>query len=101
MSITTNNIIVKPLVTEKMTEVQDKLNQYGFVVNPRANKIQIREAIQDMYGVVVTEVRTMNYMGKKSVRMTTGGMVRGQKAAFKKAIVSLAEGDSIDFYEGI
>lgn len=94
-------MIQKPLVTEKMTEIADKLNQYGFVVDKRANKLEIREAVQDMYGVVVTEVRTMNYMGKKSSRFTTAGVIKGQKNSFKKAIVSLAEGDSIDFYAGI
>jgi len=101
MSKAMNNVIVKPLVTEKMTDISEKLNQYGFVVNRNANKIQIREAIQEMYNVVVTDVRTMNYMGKKSSRFTTAGMIRGQKASFKKAIVSLAKGDEIDFYEGI
>jgi large subunit ribosomal protein L23 len=95
------SVIIKPLVTEKMTDVTDKLGKFGFIVDRRANKIQIRKAIEEMYGVTVTDVRTMNYMGKKSVRFTTHGPEKGSKASFKKAIISLAEGDSIDLYSGI
>lgn len=94
-------MILKPIVTERLTEEAEKLNRYGFMVNPDANKIEIRAAIEKMYSVSVSGVRTMNYAGKKSVRMTASGMIKGKKAAFKKAIVTVAKGDSIDFYEGI
>lgn len=94
-------IIVKPIVTEKMTALTEKLNRYGFRVQPSANKIQITKAIQDMYNVTVVDVNTMNYRGKNKSRYTKGGMVKGSEAAFKKAIVTLKEGDVIDFYSNI
>lgn len=95
------NVIVKPIVTERLTEEAEKFNRYGFVVAKSANKIEIREAVEKMYNVSVAGVRTMNYMGKKSNRFTTSGMIRGKKADYKKAIVTVSKGDSIDFYEGI
>ena len=95
------NVIVRPIVTERLTEEAEKHNRYGFIVDPSANKIEIREAIEKMYNVSVAGVRTMNYMGKKNVRMTTSGMIKGKKASFKKAIITVAKGDSIDFYAGI
>lgn len=95
------NVIVKPIVTERLTEEAERFNRYGFVVDKNANKIEIREAIEKMYNVSVASVRTMNYMGKKSVRMTTSGMLKGKKADYKKAIITVASGDIIDFYAGI
>lgn len=94
-------IIVKPIVTEKMTALTEKLNRYGFRVQPSANKIQIAQAIQEMYNVTVLDVNTMNYRGKNKSRYTKGGMVKGSQAAFKKAIVTLKDGDVIDFYSNI
>jgi len=94
-------IIVKPMVTERLTEEAERFNRYGFIVDKNANKIQIRESIEKMYSVSVTSVRTMNYMGKKNTRFTTAGMVKGKKPSYKKAIVTVAAGDSIDFYAGI
>jgi len=94
-------IIVKPIVTEKMTALTEKLNRYGFRVQPSANKIQITKAIQDMYNVTVVDVNTMNYRGKNKSRYTKGGMVKGSQSAFKKAIVTLKDGDVIDFYSNI
>ena len=94
--------IVKPLVTEKMTNITEKQpNRYGFVVRPEANKLQIKAEVDALYKVSVVDVNTMNYAGKRSSRYTKAGLIRGQKSAFKKAIVTLKEGDMIDFYSNI
>jgi large subunit ribosomal protein L23 len=90
-----------PVITEKMTSLTEELNRYGFVVDHNANKLQIKSAIQDMYGVSVDKVNTMNYKGKHKTRYTKTGWVEGRTNKFKKAIVTLAEGDSIDFYSNI
>ena len=95
------NILQKPIITEKMTRLGEKSGRYGFIVNPRANKIQIKKAVQDMYSVVVVDVNTMNYTGKKKSRGTKTGFTTGKTPAFKKAIVTLKAGDSIDFYSNI
>jgi large subunit ribosomal protein L23 len=94
-------IIIKPIVTEKMTAITEKLNRYGFRVQPDANKIQIARAIESLYNVTVVKVNTMNYRGKNKSRFTKAGLVKGKEAAFKKAIVTLKEGDTIDFYSNI
>ncbi|MDD2526146.1 MAG: 50S ribosomal protein L23 [Bacteroidales bacterium] len=94
-------IIIKPIVTEKMTGISEKMNRYGFRVSPDANKIQIKKAVEEMYNVTVTDVNTINYAGKKKSRYTKGGVVTGRVSAFKKAIVSVREGDKIDFYSNI
>lgn len=94
--------IVKPLVTEKMTNITEKQpNRYGFVVRPEANKLQIKAEVEALYNVTVVDVNTMNYAGKRSSRYTKAGLIRGQKNAFKKAIVTVKEGDMIDFYSNI
>ena len=94
--------IIKPLVTEKMTKITDKKpNRYGFIVRPEANKLQIKNEIEGQYNVTVEDVNTMRYAGKRSARYTKAGMIRGHKIAFKKAIVTLKEGDVIDFYSNI
>ncbi len=87
-------IIIKPVVTEKMTALGEKLKRFGFIVQKDANKLQI-------YGVAVTEVNTMNYAGKNKSRFTKTGMVKGRANSYKKAIVTLAEGETIDFYSNI
>ena len=97
----TNTILKKPLITEKMTEQGENLNKYGFIVDKKANKIQIRNSIEEMYGVTVESVNTMNYLGKQRMRYTQAGIIRGKENDYKKAIVTLAEGDSIDFYSNI
>lgn len=91
----------KPVITEKMTALTEELNRYGFVVDHNANKIQIKSAIEEMYGVSVDRVNTMNYKGKHKTRYTKTGWVEGRTNKFKKAIVTLAEGDAIDFYSNI
>ncbi len=94
-------IILKPIVTEKMTELGEKLNRYAFVVNRGANKIEIKKAVEEMYDVTVLAVNTMNYQGKAKSRYTKAGMISGRTNSFKKAIVTLNEGDSIDFFSNI
>ena len=95
------NIILKPIVTEKMNLQGDTLNRYGFIVDKQANKLQIREAVEELYNVTVISVNTMRYGGKSSTRYTKTGIVHGKKPAFKKAIVTLIDGDKIDFYSNI
>ena len=94
--------IIKPIVTEKMTRITEKRpNRYGFIVKPEANKIQIKKEVEARYNVTVEDVNTMRYAGKRSSRYTKAGLIRGQKNAFKKAIVTLKEGEEIDFYSNI
>lgn len=116
--------IIKPLVTEKMTKITDKSSEdrtytpktgkhkgesvtkvarpkYGFIVKPEANKLEIKKEIEELYKVTVIGVNTVRYAGKRSSRYTRAGLVKGQKNAFKKAIVTLKEGDTIDFYSNI
>lgn len=95
------DILLKPIVTEKMTAQAEDLNRYGFIVDRRANKIQIKNAVEEMYGVTVDSVNTMVYLGKKKARYTKSGIVEGRENTVKKAIVTLAEGDKIDFYSNI
>ena len=94
-------VIIKPVLTEKMTIQGEKLNRYGFIVDVRANKLQIRNAVEQMYNVVVTDVNTVRYMGKNKSRYTKAGLIKGRTNAFKKAIVTVKEGDTIDFYSNI
>jgi len=95
------DILIKPIVTEKMTMQGESLNRYGFVVDTRANKLQIKSAVEEMYGVSVEAVNTMRYLGKKKSRFTKSGVIQGKVNDFKKAIVTLAEGEKIDFYSNI
>ena len=94
-------ILRKPLLTEKVTQLTEKLNRYAFIVDPRANKIQIKAAIEAMYGVNITDVNTMRYVGKLKSRNTKAGAVSGRAAAYKKAIITLKDGEVIDFYSNI
>ncbi len=95
------NIIIKPIITEKMTQMGEQLNRYGFIVDRRANKLQIKKAIKDLYGVDVVDVNTMVYSGKNKSRFTKGGVITGRTNTYKKAIITLAEGETIDFYSNI
>ena len=94
-------ILVKPVVSEKMTELSEKLNRYGFVVSVTANKIEIKKAVEKAYGVTVDSVNTMNYGGKTKMRNTKAGLIKGKTNKFKKAIITVADGDVIDFYSNI
>ncbi len=95
------DILIKPLVTEKMNEQSERYNRYGFIVEKKASKPQIKKAVEGLYDVNVVTVNTMVYGGKVKSRYTKSGVITGKTAAFKKAIVTLAEGDSIDFYSNI
>ena len=92
---------MKPVITEKMTAISEKLNKFAFIVDRNGNKYQIKDAIEKLYDVKVVAVNTMNYDGKLKSRYTKSGVVSGRRAAFKKAIVTLREGDTIDFYSNI
>jgi large subunit ribosomal protein L23 len=95
------NVIIKPIITEKMTGIQEKFNRYGFVVHDDANKIEIKQAVEKIYGVRVEDVKTMRYIGKVKMRNTRSGINYGITGKCKKAIVFLAEGDTIDIYDNI
>jgi len=94
-------ILIKPIITEKMTSQAEKLNRYGFVVDKKANKVQIKQAIEAMYGVTVKSVNTQQYVGKVKTRNTTRGIAVGRVNRSKKAIITLKDGDMIDFYSNI
>jgi large subunit ribosomal protein L23 len=93
-------IIKKPIITEKMTAIGESLGQYGFIVDENANKIEIKKAIEDMYGVTVESVNTMRYAGKKKRNRKTY-LFDGRTNSFKKAVITVKEGDVIDFYSNI
>jgi len=94
-------IIIKPIVTEKMTKLGDKLNRYGFRVQKTANKIEVKQAVETMYDVTVTDVNTFIVPAKKKSRFTKSGVISGKTSAYKKAIVTLKDGEKIDFYSNI
>lgn len=93
--------IIKPLVSEKANGLTEKLNQFSFIVRPEANKIQIKAEVEALYSVNVVSVNTMKYAGKSKSRYTRAGLLRGRTSAFKKAVVTLKEGETIDFYSNI
>ena len=92
---------IEPIVTERANNLSEKLNRYTFRVSPKANKHQIQMKVEDLYGVKVVAVNTMNYSGKNKSRYTKAGLIRGTENAYKKAIVTLAEGEKIDFYSNL
>jgi len=94
-------ILIKPIITEKMTSLAEKLNRYGFVVDRSANKVQIRQAVEKMYGVKVESVNTQQYVGKVKTRNTTRGIAVGRVNRSKRAFVTLKNGEAIDFYASI
>jgi large subunit ribosomal protein L23 len=94
------SILKKPLVTEKVSSLNEK-GKYGFIVDATANKVEIKKAVEKQYGVNVEKVNTMNVMGKLKTRYTKAGVLAGRKPNYKKAIVTLAEGEVIDFYSNV
>lgn len=95
-------ILIKPILTEKQTEITEKFpNRYAFRVVPNANKVDIKNAVEQMYNVNVVKVNTINYPGKRKSRYTKSGVVSGKTSAFKKAIITLKEGEIIDFFSNI
>ena len=95
------SILIKPIITEKATNDSEVNNRYSFVVANKANKLEIKSAVQAAYGVSIESVKTLNYPVQKSTKYTKKGLVTGVKGGFKKAIVQLAEGESIDFYNNL
>ncbi|MCH5215256.1 MAG: 50S ribosomal protein L23 [Muribaculaceae bacterium] len=95
------DIQIRPLITEKANRVSEKLNCYTFAVSPDANKFQIKDIVEKLYNVRVTSVNTANFGGKRKQRYTKSGIIRGRKPAFKKAYVTVAEGQTIDYYNNI
>jgi len=94
-------IIYKPIVTEKMTDQSEKLGRYGFIVDRKANKLEIKAAVEQMYNVTVKDVNTVNYNGKRKSRYTKSGLLKGRTNHFKKAYITLEGDDKIDFYANI
>ena len=95
-------ILIKPILTEKQTTISEKFsNRYGFRVAPSANEVEIKKAVEELYSVTVVSVNTMNYAGKRKSRNTKSGVINGRTPAFKKAIITLKDGESIDFFSNI
>jgi len=96
-----SEVLVKPILTEKANAQQEKLRRYAFRVNRKANKLEIKKAVEDFYGVNVIDVNTSVVPGKNKTRFTKAGYVQGRKPAFKKALITVAEGETIDLYAAI
>jgi large subunit ribosomal protein L23 len=95
------NVLIKPIITEKLTKAGEQHNRFGFVVEQRANKLQIKHAVEKLYGITVETVNTMNYIGKVRQRFTRQGMQTGVANRHKKAVVTLRKGETIDFYSNL
>ena len=96
-----HQVLIKPIISEKAERLSETLGQYSFVVDRKANKIEIRKAVEDMYNVSVKAVNTMVMPGKAKTRFTRGGVQTGRQAPYKKAIVTLTAGEEIDFFTDI
>ena len=95
------SIIIKPIITEKITKQSEVLNRFGFVVDKKANKVQIRKAVEAAYGVTIVSVNTMNVRPDRTAKYTKSGLISGKTNAYKKAVVQVKEGETIDFYNNI
>jgi len=95
------SIIVKPIITEKITKDGEVFNRFGFVVDKKANKVQIKKAVEATYGVSVVSINTMNVRPDRTTKYTKSGLISGKSNAYKKAIVQVQEGETIDFYNNI
>ena len=98
---TSFEILLKPILTEKLTAQEEPLNRYGFYVDRSANKIEIKKAVEEMYGVTVDSVNTIRYRGKNKSRFTKAGVIAGRGNHFKKALITVRKGEKIDFYSSI
>lgn len=96
-----SEVLIKPVLTEKANAQQDKLRRYAFKVAKKANKLEIKKAVESFYGVTVTNVNTAVAPGKNKSRYTKAGVINGRKPSYKKAFVTVAEGDTIDLYSNI
>ncbi|MEC4049728.1 50S ribosomal protein L23 [Flavobacterium sp. SUN046] len=95
------SIIIKPIITEKVTKQSEISNRFGFVVDKKANKVQIKKAVEATYGVTIVAINTMNVRPDRSTKYTKSGLISGKTNAYKKAIVQVQEGETIDFYNNI
>jgi large subunit ribosomal protein L23 len=95
------SIIIKPIITEKITKEGEVFNRFGFVVDKKANKVQIKKAVEATYGISIVSVNTMNYRADRTTKYTKSGLISGKTSAYKKAIVQVKEGETIDFYNNI
>lgn len=95
------DILKKPVITEQQTKDTDKFGTYGFIVDKKANKIEIRKAVEKTYGVTVTDIRTLIVPAKAKNRYTKAGVLSGFRGSYRKAIVKVAEGESIDFFSDL
>lgn len=95
------DIMIKPIVTEKATKLTEQLNRYTFRVSLNANKYQIKSLVEQLYGVKVVNVNTLVVRGKNKSRWTKSGLLRGKTTAWKKAFITVGEGETIDFYSNI
>jgi large subunit ribosomal protein L23 len=95
------SIIVRPIITEKITKEGEVFNRFGFVVDKKANKVQIKKAVEAAYGITVVEVNTMNVRPNRTTKYTKSGLISGKTNSYKKAIVQVQEGETIDFYNNI
>ena len=91
-------VLIKPIVTEKSNKLSEKRRTYAFKVSRKANKLEIKKAVEDFYGVNVIDVNTVVVPGKSKSRFTKAGFISGQKPGFKKAYVTVSEGENIDLY---
>jgi large subunit ribosomal protein L23 len=96
-----SDVLIKPILTEKANAQQDKLRRYAFKVAKKANKLEIKKAIERFYGVTVTNVNTSVTPAKNKSRFTKAGVISGRKPSYKKAYVTVAEGENIDLYSNI
>lgn len=96
-----SDVLIKPILSEKANGQQEKLRRYAFRVAKEANKLEIKKAVESFYGVTVTDVNTVVVPGKNKTRYTKAGFIKGRKPSFKKAMVTVAEGEAIDLYANI
>lgn len=96
-----SDVLIKPVLSEKVNRLSEKYNRYTFVVNRKANKLEIKKAVEEFYGITVENVNTINVPSKVKQRNTKAGLLTGRKPAKKKAIVTVAEGDTIDLYGNV
>ena len=96
-----SDVLIKPVLSEKVNRLSEKYNRYTFIVNRKANKLEIKKAVEEFYGITVEDVNTLNMPSKVKQRNTKAGLLTGRKPAKKKAIVTIAEGDTIDLYDNI
>lgn len=96
-----SDVLIKPILSEKANAQQEKLRRYAFRVSQKANKLEIKKAVENFYGVSVVDVNTATAPGKNKTRFTKAGFIKGRKPSYKKAFVTIAEGDTIDLYSNI